>query len=61
MHKTGGKREGRGSLGEMLTALEMDSSGRIGEASGGQLVGLRMDGGAQPPRCDGAPVAYRLG
>jgi hypothetical protein len=61
MDRTGGKREGRGSLGEMLTTLEMDSSGWIGEASGGQLVGLRMDGGARPPSRDGAPVAYRLG
>jgi hypothetical protein len=39
----------------------MDSSGQIGEASDGQLVGLRMDGGPQPPGHDGAPVAYRLG
>jgi hypothetical protein len=39
----------------------MDSSGQIGEASDGQLVGLRMDGGARPPGHDGAPVAYRLG
>jgi hypothetical protein len=31
----------------MLTALEIDSSGRIGGASGGQLVGLRIDGGCQ--------------
>jgi hypothetical protein len=45
----------------MLTALKIDSSRQIGEASGGQLVGLRMDDGAQTLGRDRAPVAYRFG
>jgi hypothetical protein len=45
----------------MLTALEMDNNARIGEASGGQLLSLRMDGGARLSGRGEAPVAYSLG